>query len=905
MMMNRFRSRLAVSAAAVIALGFGGLATAATASANPTTYYVAPAGSDSSPGTQTAPFKTIQKCSAVVGAGDTCVIAAGVYHETLAPLHSGTASARITYTAAPGAQVTLDGADTVTGWSPVSGSDLTSLEAGDTFLAGSDFATAVGTGDVYQANVTLNPSLPGNQVFWDGEAQIEAQWPYPGPNPSVPHLASAQSGTTDSLSDSALTQPAGYWNGALLTAHNWFVSETGRVTDSQVGTITSSGLPDCVGLSPNQSTDYSLRGKLHSLGHPGEWFYQSANHTLYVYSPTGSNPGTHLEAKQRQLAIDLSGRSYVSVVGLGLRGASAQTSSTSTGVIFDGLVAKDISSDAQLQPDPGMVATPDGCAVLTAGETTSGILLKGTGNVLRNSLIDGSTGNGVAVFDSGNTVTNNTILHVDTLGSYAAGINLLGENHTITHNTIQSSGRSSINIDNKVAGTVAAGHNISYNDLSDYGNLVVDGGAVYVCCSVNLAGTVIHHNQFHDPSPFAHTAPAPGVYLDLGTYNATIYNNVAWNRTTYGAVLINPAGASTSGNRIFNNTSGTDTNVASTFGGTYTDTQIINNLGVTGADPGITNSNNLTPVSSAQFTDPAADDFTLTATSPARNAGIVESPATDGFTDPHPSIGAYQYGAPKWTAGSSRVGARIEAESYSSGSGVAPHAAGTGTVVGSLDGGDWMGYPDVDFGTDANLFTAFVGVDDAYANKGIEIHLDSLTGPLIGSLYPAGTGGFDTLSLQSTSITPTSGHHAVYLAAPGGQPGFGNIDYFSLTRASVLTEAESATTNGHIDVASGGTGSVATLKVGHPLSLSSVDFGTGRGAIVVTVKNPTTSAQHITLTADGERVAKLTVPAGGAGSYFGSVSGPLKLTTGLHDLTLTAPPANGGARLLIDSILLQ
>ena len=50
-------------------------------------------------------------------------------------------------------------------------------------------------------------------------------------------------------------------------------------------------------------------------------------------------------------------------------------------------------------------------------------------------------------------------------------------------------------------------------------------------------------------------------------------------------------------------------------------------------------------------------------------------------------------------------------------------------------------------------------------------------------LYPAGTGGFDTLSLQSTSITPTSGQHSVYLVAPGSQPGFGNIDYFSFTRA--------------------------------------------------------------------------------------------------------------------------
>ncbi|MFE3269606.1 carbohydrate-binding protein [Streptomyces sp. NPDC059215] len=785
-MSNRSRSRRAVLAAAAVflSLGSGGLAASAHASERPHTYYVSPGGSDRHPGTARSPFETVRRCSAVMSAGDRCVIGSGTYHETITPARSGTAAAPITYAAAPGARVVIDGADPVTGWKAVSGADLTAAERDDPFLAGSDFATAVATGHVYQTHVTLNPHLTGNQVFWDGAPQIEAQWPYPGDDVSVPKLASAQSGTTDSLSDTALTQPAGFWNGALLTAHNWFVSETGTVTDSQVGTITAAGLPTCVGLSPNQSTNYSLKGKLALLGKPGEWFYRNADHTLYLYSPDGSTPTARsVEAKQRAVAIDLSGRSHISVLDLGIRGATVQTSATSTGDVLDGIVARDISADAELKPDPNMVSTPDGCAVLTAGETTSGILLRGHGNVIRNSLIDGSTGNGVAMFDSGNTVTNTTILHVDTLGSYAAGINVLGSNQHITHNTIESSGRSDINIDNKVAGTTAGGHDISYNDLSDYDNLVVDGGAVYVCCSVDLATTKIHHNQFHDPSPFAHTAPAPGVYLDNSTFNATVYNNVAWNRTTYGAVLINPNGQSTSGNRIYNNTSGTDTNVASTFGGTFSDTEIVNNIGVTGTGPGITNSHNLTPVSGAQFTDPAANDFTLTASSPARNAGVVHPPATDGYRDPQPSLGAYQYGVPKWVAGAGRVGQRIEAESSTSSNGVSPHTAGTGTVVGSFDGGDWIGYDDVDFGQDANLFTAFVGVDDPYANKGIEIHLDSVTGPRIGVLSVAGTGGFDTLSVQSTSVTPTSGHHRVFLVAPGGQPGFGNIDYFSFNRA--------------------------------------------------------------------------------------------------------------------------
>ena len=54
------------------------------------------------------------------------------------------------------------------------------------------------------------------------------------------------------------------------------------------------------------------------------------------------------------------------------------------------------------------------------------------------------------------------------------------------------------------------------------------------------------------------------------------------------------------------------------------------------------------------FTDPAHNDYTLQAGSPARNAAIPLPGINDGSTDPIPSLGAYQYGAPRWTAGAER-----------------------------------------------------------------------------------------------------------------------------------------------------------------------------------------------------------------------------------------------------------
>jgi hypothetical protein len=75
-----------------------------------TTYYVATNGNDTNPGTQGAPFATLQHASTVAMAGDTVLVRQGVYNALFTPTGSGsTAKGPITYASYPGELATIDG----------------------------------------------------------------------------------------------------------------------------------------------------------------------------------------------------------------------------------------------------------------------------------------------------------------------------------------------------------------------------------------------------------------------------------------------------------------------------------------------------------------------------------------------------------------------------------------------------------------------------------------------------------------------------------------------------------------------------------------------------------------------------------------------------------------------------
>lgn len=634
----------------------------------------APAGAAPPPGHHTGPGKTyyvsagakgigkgrsvqtalpsIQECADQAQPGDTCVIQSGTYEETVTPAHSGTASAPITFEAAPGADVVVSGTRQLSGFQPVDQAQLASVVAADPYAADSLFSQAVAAGKVYSVGVDLGAAGGEAQIFTDGAMDIEASFPFPGTDLLDPAIERADAGTANAtIVDSTLTRPAGYWNGARALTSYWYVTATGTVASSAVGSVTLTTAPPCVHKVVPTDTWFRLSGKIGELGYPGSYFYDAQAKRLYLYSD--DDPGSHrIEAKVRDLAFDLTAASNIRVKGIGLFGATIRTGDTTTGVTLDGIDGKYLSH----YWDVTQGATDCGSNV-TRGVTTSGIVLKGTGNTIENSHLQYSAGNGISLGGYGNTATDNVITDVDYAGTYAAAVAVQGHSQTVTHNTMARVGRSGINLQwNGVAGTTAGPDRIAYNDISGHASLSVDTAAIYTCCSARMEGTRIDHNVLHDPTPRpggVYPFGISGIYADNGMSDIQIDNNLGWGNHE-GTVELNGLGSGSYDNLVYNNTGGM-TLFYVKGPNQSTGTKIYNNIGpITGlagaTDGGLVLSNNLID-GDPLFVNPTAHDYRLQPGSPARNAAIPLPGVNDGSTDPVPSLGAFQYGADPWTAG--------------------------------------------------------------------------------------------------------------------------------------------------------------------------------------------------------------------------------------------------------------
>ncbi len=139
------------------------------------------------------------------------------------------------------------------------------------------------------------------------------------------------------------------------------------------------------------------------------------------------------------------------------------------------------------------------------------------------------------------------------------------------------------------------------------------------------------------------------------------------------------------------------------------------------------------------------------------------------------------------STGGTSATSTIQAESYSAQSGTQTETcsdSGGGQDVGYISNGDWLQFNNVNFGsTPLSTFKARVASGAAAGVSGlVEVHLDSLTNPSIGSFAIGNTGGWQTWETVPANISGTTGTHTVYLKfTTGSGQDFVNVNWFSFS----------------------------------------------------------------------------------------------------------------------------
>lgn len=136
-------------------------------------YHVAKSGSDLNPGTEDAPFLTIQRAADIARPGDRVVVHRGEYREWVRPQSGGwNEDSRIVYEAAEGDRPVIKGSERVTGWTGVDGT-VWKVTLDNSFFGGfNPYAAPLG-GDWFVG--PLDYAVHPGEVYLNGKSFYEAR----------------------------------------------------------------------------------------------------------------------------------------------------------------------------------------------------------------------------------------------------------------------------------------------------------------------------------------------------------------------------------------------------------------------------------------------------------------------------------------------------------------------------------------------------------------------------------------------------------------------------------------------------------------------------------------------------------------------------------------------------------
>jgi arabinoxylan arabinofuranohydrolase len=149
---------------------------------------------------------------------------------------------------------------------------------------------------------------------------------------------------------------------------------------------------------------------------------------------------------------------------------------------------------------------------------------------------------------------------------------------------------------------------------------------------------------------------------------------------------------------------------------------------------------------------------------------------------------------------------QTEAETIAWESGVQTEATsdtGGGMDVTSINNGDSIKVKNVDFGSGATSFNARVASDASGGS--IELHLDSLTGTSIGTCAVSGTGGAQTWTTKTCTVSGATGLHDLFFKFTGtGSSNLFNFNWWQFSGPGSADQQDGGTPPATGDASSAG-----------------------------------------------------------------------------------------------------
>jgi len=557
-----------------------------------------PTASDQNPGTQNAPLQTISAAAQKAQAGDVILVHKGVYRETVKPVANGTASNPIRIVASYNEEVEITGTESLTNWQSH-------------------------TSEIYKAKVDHDV----NQLFLNRWRMIPARFPNSNLDWTRLNLIDIQieNGTGQSKVELPQVNGATFWG---MNEREW-VAVTSKVKSTGGNNIHFAGKPSYNGKGRGM-----LYGSLDLL----DFLYEWAQEDRWIYFQPQSAEKLHnnlVEITKRRWAFDLSQRSYIEIHGFNIFAASINMVQAHHCQVRNSSIqypSFDKAMQGGFNRDRGIDINSEGL----------GIALGGHHNIVENCVIANSLGDGISVYGQDNQVVNCVIHDCNFSASDCAPINCTGTGHIIRQCTLFDGGRSLI-----VHRKLRKGK-ILNNHLFNAGLITNDLGATYTFQS-DGQGTEIAYNIVHD----VHCHTGVGIYVDNFSPNHIVHHNLSYNNEDSGIRLNTP----TENVLVYHNTVVENGNSISYWGANNNDDQ----SGVEVANNIMTDSISIGEGAEAfcnytqsnpGFQNPAMNNFALRKNSPCVDAAVILEDFPQNYLGKAPDIGCYEYGQPKWQAGS-------------------------------------------------------------------------------------------------------------------------------------------------------------------------------------------------------------------------------------------------------------